>query len=110
QLNILLDGFLSNIYKEASDELEYTEANLKKAYHQLSHELAASLSIPYHVGEAKRLSLRLEQGITNKIILNLQRTKKELNLLINNPSQLPRESLLFGDKNDINTVIKEQLQ
>ncbi|KQB06033.1 lipase family protein [Vibrio metoecus] len=110
QLNILLDDSLSNIYKEAIDELEYTEANLKKAYHQLSHELAASLSIPYHVGEAKRLSLRLEQGITNKIILNLQRTKKELYFLINNPSQLPRESLLFGDKNDMNTVIKEQLK
>ncbi|HGF7182589.1 TPA: lipase, partial [Vibrio cholerae] len=90
--------------------LEYTEANLKKAYHQLSHELAASLSIPYHVGEAKRLSLRLEQGITNKIILNLQRTKKELDSLVSNPSQWPRELLLFGDKNDISTAIKEQLQ
>ncbi|CAH8242810.1 Lipase [Vibrio aestuarianus] len=110
QLNILLNDYLSKTYKEASDELEYTEANLKKAYHQLSHELAASLSIPYHVGEAKRLSLRLEQGITNTIILNLQRTKKELYSLINNPSQLPRESLLFGDKNDISTAIKEQLQ
>lgn len=110
QLNILLNDYLSNTYKEASDELEYTEAHLTKAYHQISHELAASLSIPYHVGEAKRLSLRLEQGITNTIILNLQRTKKELNSLINNPSQLPRESLLFGDKNDISTTIKEQLQ
>lgn len=30
QLNILLDDSLSNIYKEASDELEYTEANLKR--------------------------------------------------------------------------------
>ncbi|MBF4405341.1 lipase, partial [Vibrio anguillarum] len=109
-LNILLNDYLSNTYKEASDELEYTEAHLTKAYHQISHELAASLSIPYHVGEAKRLNLRLEQGITNTIILNLQRTKKELNSLINNPSQLSRESLLFGDKNDISTTIKEQLQ
>ncbi|MDC5704576.1 lipase family protein [Vibrio europaeus] len=110
QLKILLSDTLSTTYNEASDELESTENRLTKAYHQLSHELAESLGIPYHVGEAKRVSLKFEQGITKKIILNLQRTKQELNKLKNDPSILPSESIIYGDQKARDFAIEEQLQ
>ena len=72
----------------------------------LEVELKNSQDIPYHVGDAKRLSLNSEMRLTNKIRLNIERVRKELQLLQQKPNQYSVQSLLVGNES-ITVDIKE---
>ncbi|WP_341665851.1 lipase, partial [Vibrio sp.] len=109
QLEILLQGTLSQSYDSANTELTATIDNLNQAVQTLQEEYQHSQNIPYHVGEAKRGSLKLEEETIAQLLANLKRIQRELGVLVNSPTVLTPSVLLYGDKKPLQIDLKEQI-
>nr|WP_255904685.1 lipase family protein [Vibrio campbellii] len=109
QLEILLKGTLSQSYESANTELTATIDNLNQAIQTLQEEYQHSQNIPYHVGEAKRCSLKLEEETIAQLLANLKRIQRELGVLVNSPTVLPPSVLLYGDKKPLQIDLEGQM-
>lgn len=97
QLEMLLEGTLFQSYENANRELKATLESLNQGHQALQKEYERSQSIPYHVGEAKRISLKMEQETIEELVANLKRIQRELGVLVNSPALLPPITLLYGN-------------
>ncbi|WP_240698771.1 lipase family protein [Vibrio kanaloae] len=123
QIILLLDNTSTNNYQSALQTIHQTEQLLLKTYRALKQDEVNALAMhaisrkdpAAHVQREHERSqaifaVRQELKLTEKITLNVQRVRKELDALVTTPELLPSEQLLFGDQAiDIQTV-KEQLQ
>ncbi|WP_258070329.1 type VI secretion system tip protein TssI/VgrG [Vibrio jasicida] len=109
QLEMLLEGTLFHSYENANRELNTTIESLNQGHQALQKEYEQSLRIPYHVGEAKRISLKMEQETIEELVANLKRIQRELGVLVNSPTLLPPATLLYGDKRPQNIDLKGQV-
>ena len=109
QLEILLQGTLSQSYDSANAELTATIDNLNQAIQTLQEEYQHSQNIPYHVGEAKRRSIKLEEETIAQLLANLKRIQRELGVLVNSPAVLPPSVLLYGDKKPLQIDLEGQI-
>jgi type VI secretion system VgrG family protein len=109
QLEMLIEGTLSHSYESANRELSTTIESLNEGHQALQKEHEQSLSIPYHVGEAKRISLRAEQETIEKLVANLKRIQRELGVLVNSPTLLPPTTLLYGDSKPLDMDLGGQI-
>ncbi|WP_233902684.1 type VI secretion system tip protein TssI/VgrG [Vibrio owensii] len=109
QLEMLLEGTLFQSYENANRELKATIESLNQGHQTLQKEYEKSQSIPYHVGEAKRISLKMEQETIEELVANLKRIQRELGVLINSPALLPPITLLYGNAAPLVIDIKGQI-
>lgn len=123
QLALILDKTMTENYLAAQHIIHQTEAKLLKAHralkedemnalvmHAISRKDPAAHARREHERTQALFAIRQELKLTEKITLNVQRVRKELDALVKTPELLPNKELLFGDQSiDIQTV-KEQLQ
>ena len=123
QVTLLLGNTAAENYQSAQQIIHQTETELLKAYRALKEDEVNALAMftisrknpaEYAQREHERtqalFSIRQEMKLTEKITLNVQRVRKELDALVKNPQLLPNRELLFGDQSIEIQAVKEQLQ
>ncbi|TFH93594.1 lipase family protein [Vibrio ouci] len=123
QVIMMLDNNMTENYQSAQHIIHQTEAKLLKAHralkedemnalvmHAISRKDPAAHARREHERTQALFAIRQELKLTEKITLNVQRVRKELDALVTNPELLPNKELLFGDKSIEIQTVKEQLQ
>lgn len=123
QVTLLLGNTSAENYQSAQQIIHQTETELLKAYRALKEDEVNALAMftisrknpaEYAQREHERtqalFSIRQEMKLTEKITLNVQRVRKELDALVKDPQLLPNRELLFGDQSIEIQAVKEQLQ
>lgn len=123
QLTLMLNNTAVENYQSAHQIIHQTEAKLLETYHALKRDEINALAMhaisrkdpaAYAQREHERtqalFSVRQELKLTEKITLNVQRIRKELDALVKTPEILPNKELLFGDQTIEIETVKEQLQ
>ena len=123
QVMLLLNEGAVDNYQSSLQAINNTERLLLDAYHELKMDEVNTLGQQHFSrkdpagGQAQRqyersqalFKIRQEIKLTEKITLNVQRVRKELEALVKTPTLLPADSLLFGDQVIETKAMKEQL-
>ncbi|MGF1910904.1 lipase [Vibrio kasasachensis] len=121
-LLLLNEGSVGN-YQSSLQAINNTERLLLDAYHELKMDEVNTLAQQHFSrkdpagGQAQRqyersqalFKIRQEIKLTEKITLNVQRVRKELEALVKTPTLLPADNLLFGDQASDKQKVKAQL-
>jgi len=123
QLVLLLEENSTFNYQAALQSIQKTEQALLNCYSKLKTDELNVLAMQYisrknpavHIQQERErsqsiFSIRQEMKLTEKITLNVQRMRKELEALVRTPELLSSERLLFGSQKLEQMVVKEQLQ
>ncbi|MGV3003439.1 lipase family protein [Vibrio sp. E150_018] len=123
QLVLLLDDTLDQSYQAAAQVVQQTEQRLIKSYQELKvgqvdalgmqyiarKDPAANAQYEYQRSQAL-FKIKQEMELIEKLALNNQRVRKELQALAKDPTLLPIDTLLFGNQMLEKELIKEQLE
>ncbi|MGY5539381.1 lipase family protein, partial [Vibrio brasiliensis] len=123
QLMLMLNNTAVENYQSAHQIVHQTEVKLLKAHRALKEDemnalVMHAISRKDPAAHARRelertqalFAIRQELKLTEKITLNVQRIRKELDALVKTPELLPNKELLFGDQSIEIQTVKEQLQ
>lgn len=123
QLVLLLDDTLDQSYQAAAQVVQQTEQRLIQSYQELKvgqvdalgmqyiarKDPAANAQYEYQRSQAL-FKIKQEMELNEKLALNNQRVRKELQALAKDPTLLPIDTLLFGNQMLEKEPIKEQLE
>ncbi len=123
QLHLLLEDTLDQSYQSAAQVMLKTEQRLIESYQELKISQADALGMQYMARKDPAASakyeyersqtlfkIKQEMDMNEKLALNNQRVRKELQALVKDPALLPIDKLLFGDQVLEKEPIKEQLK
>lgn len=123
QLALLLEDKSTLNYQTALQTVLNTEQLLIDVHSELEKDELNALAMQYitrkdpaaHIQRENSRSqalfaIRQEKKLTEKITLNVQRVRKELETLIQMPELLSSETLLFGDQTAEIELVREQIQ
>lgn len=123
QLTLFLEEKSTFNYQSALKAVQITEQALSDTYRELKKDELNALTKLYisrknnsvhaqqeHERSQILFAIRQEIELTEKIALNIQRVRKEIEALVKQPELLPSEELLFGSQKLEQKVVKEQLQ